>query len=163
MTMNTLKSKRMLAGVLAACACGAIALSIARATPGQGAIPVLIAGPVLMDDIDTKSRTDTHDVKIKTQGLSDTYLVHFTIEPGGHTGWHSHPGPVFVMITAGTMTLYQADNPDNPAVYPAGTGFVEDAGRVHIARNEGDVDLELDAFFLLPEGAPLRIDEPAPN
>jgi len=155
--------KTLLSSAVVACAFSGIVWKYAWATPGQGAVPFIISGPVLMDDIDTKSRTDTHDVKIKTKGLSDTYLVHFTFEPGGHTGWHSHPGPVFVMITAGALTLYQADDPDNPAVYPAGTGFVEHAGRVHIARNEGDVALELDAFFLLPEGAPLRIDEPAPN
>ena len=155
--------KTLLAGTVVACAFSGIVWKYAWATPGQGAVPFIISGPVLMDDIDTKSRTDTHDVKIKTKGLSDTYLVHFTFEPGGHTGWHSHPGPVFVMVTAGTLSLYQAENPDNPTDYPAGTGFVEDAGRVHIARNEGDVALELDAFFLLPEGAPLRIDEPAPN
>ena len=59
------------------------------------------------------------------------------IAPGGHTGWHSHPGPVFVMVTAGTLTKYEADDPDlTPQVYPKGTGFVEYPGVVHIGTPE---------------------------
>lgn len=33
----------------------------------------------------------------------------------------------------------------------------------HIARNEGATDLVLYATYLLPVGAPLRTDEPAPG
>jgi hypothetical protein len=47
-------------------------------------------------------------------------------------------------------------------VFPTGTGFVEEAGRVHIMRNEGTTDLELVAFQIIPFGATRRIDEPAP-
>jgi hypothetical protein len=65
------------------------------------------------------------------------------------------------MVTAGTLTLEQSDG--SVAVYPAGTGFVEEPDRVHIARNESATEeLELDAFLLIPVGAPVRIDEPAP-
>ena len=41
--------------------------------------------------------------------------------PGGHTGWHSHPGPVFVTIQAGTMTFYDADDLTcSPGIYATG-------------------------------------------
>jgi hypothetical protein len=33
---------------------------------------------------------------------------------------------------------------------------------VHNAVNEGNTNLELVVFYLLPKGAPRRIDEPAP-
>lgn len=158
--MNAMKWRVMLAGVFAACAMGGIALRVAWATAGSGVTSTVMSGAILLDEIDTKGESDADEVEIKTKGLWETRVVRFRITPGGHTGWHSHPGPVFVMITAGTMTLEQSDG--SVADYPTGTGFVEDARRVHIARNEGDVDLELDAFFLVPLGAPLRIDEPAP-
>jgi len=160
--MSKINRKLTIAAVLVAGAFGGAALRFAWATPGAGVMSAVLSGAVLLDEIDTKGESDTHEVEIKTRGEWEMRVVHFNIEPGGHTGWHSHPGPVFVMVTGGTMTLYQADDLDNPADYPAGTGFVEHAGRVHIARNEGDVDLELDAFLLVPQGAPLRIDEPAP-
>ena len=158
--MSKRKANLMLAGVFFGCAL--IAWKVAWATPGQGAVPTVIAGPVVLGELDIKGETDTHEIELKTTGLSQAIVVRFHIAPGGHTGWHSHPGPAFVMVKAGTLTLYYADNPDVGVDYPAGTGWVEEPGRVHIARNHGTDEVELDAFLLVPQGAPLRIDEPAP-
>ena len=161
--MNRKTFKLTLAGAFVACAFGGFAVGIAYATAGQGVTATLIAGPVALDEINinVKVDDDTH-VKIKTEGEWVSRVVHYKIVPGGYTGWHSHPGPVFVMITAGTMTKYEAGDP-TPAVYPAGTGFVEGAGDVHNAGNAGTTDLQFVAFFLTPAGAAIRIDEPAPQ
>lgn len=158
--MSKMNWKLMLAGVFIACAFGGIAIGIAWATDGAGLISALTAGPVLVDELDLKGETDTHEIEIKTKGTWTSRVVHFHMAAGGHSGWHSHPGPVFVMIKAGTMTLEQSDG--SVATYPPGTGFVEEPDRVHMARNEGDIELEFDAFILIPEGAPVRIDQPAP-
>jgi quercetin dioxygenase-like cupin family protein len=160
--MNKLKSKRMLAGVLAACAFGGIALSLARATPGSGVMTTILTGPTMFDDIHAMSHTPDHTAVINTRGVSDVYIVHNKIAPGGHTGWHSHPGVSFVTVKSGVATEYHGDDPSNPKYYPAGTGLVEEAGRVHLFANEGTTDLELVAFQLLPFGATRRIDQPAP-
>ena len=163
--MSKLKMKLMLAGVLVAGAFGGIGIGVVWATPPSppGTITTtLIAGPVALDEINIKVESDTHALKLKTKGEWETRVVHYSIVPGGHTGWHSHPGPVFVMITAGTMTKYEATDPTTAVVYPAGTGFVEPGGDAHIAGNAGDVDLKFVAFFLIPKGAAPRIDEPAP-
>ena len=156
--MSKLNCKRMLAGVFVGCAL--IALRAAWATPALETFTTFIAGPVTLDALDIQSETDSYEIELKTNGASQARVAEIRIAPGGHTGWHSHPGPVFVMITAGTMTLEQADG--SIAVYPAGTGFVEEPGHVNIGRNEADVDLELVAFFLTPLGAAPRTDEPAP-
>jgi quercetin dioxygenase-like cupin family protein len=160
MTMSKMKWKVMSAGVFVGCALGLIALRVAWATPAEGFFATFIAGPVTLGEMDIKGETDTHEIEIKTKGLWQSRVAEIRIAPGGHTGWHSHPGAVFVMITAGTMTLEQADG--STAVYPAGTGFAEPPDHVHIARNEGTDDLELVAFFLTRAGAPPRTDEPAP-
>ena len=142
---------------------GGTAWRVARATPGAGVIGTPIAGPVVLDEIDVNSQGPDYGVKIKTRGLSDAYVLHNRIAPGGHSGRHSHPGPAFVLITAGAATEYSAADPTHtPRVYPAGTGFVEDPDHPHIVRNEGAVDLELVAFFLLPMGEVRRTDEPQP-
>jgi quercetin dioxygenase-like cupin family protein len=154
----------MLTGVLVAGACGVIALKLAWATPPQGVTSTPLAGPIVLDDIDVVSQTPDHGVMIMTRGLSDAYVKQLQIVPGGNTGWHSHPGPVFVLVTAGTLTIYHADDPTlTPEVFPAGTGFVEGPGDIHIGRNEGDTNLQLVVLFLVPHGAPTRIDEPAPQ
>ena len=159
--MSKMKLKLMLAGVVVTCAFG-FASRFAWATPGSGVTSGTTAGPVVLDEIDVASQGADYSIKIKaTKGASECRVVHYSIAPGGHTGWHSHPGPVFVMITVGTMTKEEADG--SIAVYPAGTGFVEGVGHAHIAKNEGTVNLVFDAFFLVPLGATLRIDEPAPS
>lgn len=161
MSKKTLKL--MLAAVLVASAFGATALRVAWATPPKGVTNTLIAGPVALDNIEVVRQTPTWGAMIKTRGVSDAYVAEITIVPGGDSGWHSHPGPVFALISAGTGSLYFADDPTfTPEVYAAGTGFVEGGGDVHILRNEGDTNLVLTAVFLVPQGAPRRIDEPAP-
>jgi quercetin dioxygenase-like cupin family protein len=161
--MNTRRLKLMLAVVLLGGAFGGIALKVAWATPPKGVINTLIAGPVVLDEIQVVQEDPNYGAMIKTRGLSDAVARHLIIAPGGDTGWHSHPGPVFVLVTAGTGSFYFADDPTfTPVVYPAGTGFVEGGGDVHIFRNEGVVNLECTVLFLVPHGAPTRIDEPAP-
>ena len=157
--MTTRNLKLMSAGVLVCCAFGLVALRVARATPGAGVTATVIAGPVALDEINIHDNTDLHKVKIQTGGEWESRVMHFQVVPGGHFGWHSHPGPVFVHVIAGTLTLQAAGA--TPVVYPAGTGFV-DFGDVHDARNEGTQDVEIVALFLTPAGAPIRIDEPQP-
>ena len=164
--MSNTKWKLTLAGVLVACAFGGTALRFAWATPPSDPppMPTLIAGPVLLDSLDLKIEDGAYELELKTTGLSDARVVHFRVTPGGFFGWHTHPGPVFVMVTAGTLTYYDSHDPFNGIDYEAGTGFVDQGGgHVHDARNEGDVDAELVSFFLTPQGTPIRIDAPAPQ
>lgn len=162
MMTSKIRYRLMLAGVLAACAFAPIALRFAWATPGQGITITPISGPAVLDEINTTSETDGHEIELRTRGLSDVFVAHIRVAPGGHGGWHYHPGPSIISVTSGTATFYQADDPETPHVYPAGTGFVEDAGLVHLLANEGDVDVELVVVQLVPAGAPRRIDAPAP-
>ena len=162
MSRKTLK--RMVAGALVVCAAGALTGRAARATPPFGVLSnIILAGPIVFDKITALNHTPDYTAVVKTTGESDTYVQDITIAPGGYSGWHAHPGHAFVMVRSGTASFYQAADPATPQVYPAGTGFVEEPWVVHNAVNEGDTDLELFVFYLLPKGAPRRIDEPAPQ
>ena len=161
--MSRMRSRLIAAGVFLGCASGVIALRVAWATPQQGVTTtILTGGPISLDEIDVHTDTDGHKVKIKTKGVSDVYVVRNVIVPGGHTGWHSHPGPSIISVVAGTATAYEGDNPDEAFVFPAGTAFVDSGDHAHIIRNEGTTNLELIAFQILPDGAPRRNEEPAP-
>src|SRR5262245_34142783 len=154
MTMCKMRWKLMLTGVFLAGAFGGNALKLAWATPPKGVTTTAIAGPVELDDIHVVQQDPDYGAMIKTRGESDAYVRHLSIAPGGDTGWHSHPGPVFVLVSAGTGSLYFADDPTfTPEIYPAGTGFVEEGGDVHILRNEGNSNLELPVLFLASRGA----------
>ena len=158
--MSRMKLKLMSAGVLAACAIGLVTLRVAWATPAQGFFTTLIAGPVAMEEIDIKSNTDDHKIKIQTRGEWEARVVNLRIVPGGNSGWHSHPGAVFVVVKAGTITFHYADG--TSAVHPAGTGFVEDADDVALAENKGTTDVEAVVLFLTRAGEAPRTDEPQP-
>ena len=104
--------------------------------------------------------------KIFSRNPTDTVVLTTTIDPGGSTGWHSHPGPAFIVVTQGTLTVYDGNDPTcTPHVYGPGTGFFDPGfGHVHIARNEGSTPVTVVQTYLnVPPGGSPRIDAPAPG
>lgn len=91
----------------------------------------------------------------------DLAVQRIVFEPGGSSGWHQHPGPVFIQVVTGTMTFYEADDRHcRPIVRTPGQGYLDD-GTGHIARNETALPAENIVVYLAPQGATLRIDAPA--
>jgi len=160
MSRMNMKLKLTSAGILVAVAIGTLAIRVARATPAQGVTATLVAGPVSLDEANVKSNEDGLRIKIQTKGDWISRIMRYSVAPGGTFGWHSHPGPCILMVTAGTLTSHEADG--TTEVYPQGTGFVHAAGEVHTAGNEGNTPLELFVMFITPEGENPRIDEPQP-
>jgi hypothetical protein len=107
-------------------------------------------------------------IKLKTRRSIDVATQQIVIGPGGHTGWHSHPGPVLVTVKSGALrVIYANDCTGLGTVYEAGDTFVDRGDEtVHIARNESlTANVEFWATYLVP-GAPgtaLRIDEADPG
>jgi hypothetical protein len=100
----------------------------------------------------------------KTKGDSDTYVQSNVWQPGGDTGWHSHPGHSLIIVTAGAITDYESDDPDcKPAVYTKGMGFVDAGGEhVHLIRNAGTVVATTITIQVIPANAARRVDAAAP-
>src|SRR6185295_8240644 len=68
----------------------------------------------------------------------DTVVRRHDYEPHSTTGWHTHPGPVFVTVTSGTLIYHVHDDPTcTPHYVSARHGFVDD-GQGHVVRNESD-------------------------
>ena len=101
----------------------------------------------------------------KTIGTSDVYVQSNVWDPGGSTGWHSHPGHSLIIVTTGAVTAYEGDDPNcKPTVYTTGMGFVDPGGKhVHILRNEGTVPAGTIAVQLIPGDAARRIDAQDPG
>ena len=98
-------------------------------------------------------------------GPCDTAFQQLTIGPGGHTGWHTHPGPTFVAVAQGEGTLYHGIAGCPSHKYGAGTAFFQPTTEVHNFRNEGSSQLVVYAFYALPAGTPntgIRVDQPQP-
>lgn len=101
----------------------------------------------------------------RTRGDSDVYVQSNVWQPGGTSGWHTHPGHSLIIVTEGTVTTYEGDDPDcRPSVYTKGEGFVDEGGEhVHLIRNEGTVPASTIAVQTIPAGATRRIDAPDPG
>jgi quercetin dioxygenase-like cupin family protein len=139
-------------------------VATALATDSAGVTSTAIAqGNV--EEIDVRVKTGAWKVQIDTKGPSTLAVSENTVVPGGHFGWHSHPGPSLVIVKSGTSTFYRGDDPDcTPEVHPARTAYVDPGGVVHTARNESlTEDLVLLVTRLVPAGAAPRIDEPDPG
>ena len=103
---------------------------------------------------------------LKTKGVSDLFVQSNVWAPGGTSGWHTHPGHSLIVVTAGTLTAYHADDPHcTPHVYTVGMGFVDEGGdHVHLIRNEDPiVEARNIAVQLIPAGATRRVDQDAPD
>ena len=119
--MTSKNLKLMSAGLIVAVAFGVTALRVARATPPQGVTATLVAGPVALDEADVKSNHEGLKIKIQTRGDWVSRIIRYNVPPGGSFGWHSHPGPAIVLVTAGTLTSHEADGSTED--HPQGTGI----------------------------------------
>jgi quercetin dioxygenase-like cupin family protein len=116
------------------------------------------------DNTDGESKLDGYCAQLESKENTDIVVANIAITPGGTSGWHSHPGPVLVVVKTGVLTIYRGDDPTcSPTLHPAGTAFTEEGGVVHIARNEGAVNVTTVATFFVPASAQQRIDQALPG
>ena len=150
---------------LAAIVAAFSAIGVAAAlTPPSMVSGVIFARASFADPTDIKFKIKGQGQEvINVNNAGDTVMQKIVILPGGHTGWHSHPGPVVVLIGSGEMSFYDSEDPTcTVRTYSAGQAFVDSGqGHVHMARNEGNVNVELWAvYFDVPPGGAFRIDAP---
>ena len=96
-------------------------------------------------------------IKVQTKQSVDVATLEVTFAPGASAGWHFHPGPVFVVIREGTLSVWDEDCVKNE--YSPGEVFFE-AGRAEslLVKNESaTTTVRVYGTFIVPEGAtPLR-------
>ena len=113
-----------------------VASVMVRAEPPTGVTPTLLARGTYWP---FHLKTGPHaliDFQAKTKSLVDVVVRRHDYAPNSSTGWHQHPGPVFITVKSGTLTFYEADDPTcSPHRVSAGEGYV-DNGHGHIGRNE---------------------------
>lgn len=148
--------KRLLLGIPVLTIIGT-GLTAAIATPASRATRTPISkGAVLVSEEDA--------VTFKS-GL-DAEIIKVSIEPGGTTGWHSHPSPGIFLVDKGTMSSYGLDGAACNAVHvTAGQGHYvsQHPHHAHLVRNEGPEILEFTVtYFNVPPGEATRVDARRP-
>lgn len=138
-----------------------VAASLAVATtafatnaPG-GTTAVPLARGTLAEEVEV----DVGDIKIETEGPVDVATVQVTFDKGGGSaGWHIHPGPVFVVVQSGEISVWTEDC--EKTVYGVGDTFVEvGPDESMLVKNEArEADAVVIATFIVPPGAtPLTV------
>jgi quercetin dioxygenase-like cupin family protein len=103
------------------------------------------------------------DFKAESKVPTDVVVRKHDYAVGAYTGWHSHPGPVFISVTQGQLTFYEYDDPNcTPHVVSAGQGYV-DTGRGHIGRNESGLPAQDISVIIAPVGGVFRSELDAPG
>ena len=136
---------------------------VVRASVAVGVTPTLLArGSYQPFHLKTDPQSPI-DFMAKTKTDVDIVVRQHDYLPGSYTGWHAHPGPVFVTVVKGTLTFYEADDPTcSPTVVTEGHGYV-DTGHGHIGRNETSAPAQDISVILAPVGMPFRTELSAPG
>src|SRR5918999_2145657 len=93
----------------------------------------------------------TDSIEIQRTEPSDFHIHVVTIDPGGSSGWHTHPGPEYSIVKAGEVILLRAPNCE-PITLKAGDGFFTPGGTAHMAHNEGKDPAEIYVTYTVPSG-----------
>ncbi len=131
--MRTQKTNRLAATFVVVAGGVAAGAGAAQATgPGAQGIVRVEESNVRVDD----------RIRINEKPGARVIVAHITVEPGGHTPWHYHPGPHIVSVRSGTVEVYETDC--RFTSYPTGTGFFDPGPthqpHVHTLRNPSETD-----------------------
>ena len=133
-----------------------LAFSVA---PGGATPPSALTQVVLARGNDVSNGT------IPLQFGTDIVMVQLTVEPGGSSGWHSHPGGAIIVVKQGSITVHKAVGSQcQIETYSAGQAFIERPGEVDQVTNNGTIPyILLVTFPRVPPGGSPRIDQPDPG
>jgi quercetin dioxygenase-like cupin family protein len=121
--------------------------------------------PSGLTNINLARGTDTSHGTIPLRFGTDIAMSQITVNPGGSSGWHSHPGGAIIIVKEGTLTTYRSVGRKCEATtYTAGQAFIERPGEVDQVLNTGSVPYVLYVTFpRVPPGGSTRTDEPNPG
>ena len=142
----------------------AVSVAVTMASPPSGVTPTVLARGTY-DAFKVRSYPQgPGDFKAESKAPTDIVVRKHDYAVGSSTGWHSHPGPVFITVTQGQVTFYEYDDPTcTPHVVSAGQGYV-DTGQGHIGRNESGQPAQDVSVIVAPVGGAFRgeLDAPGP-
>ena len=130
-------------------------IAVASGSPGSGFTSVLIG------------RGESGHVTVVQHKGNDIVTAQNNADPGGFTGWHSHPGLAVVALQVGQVTMYSepvGGGKCSAHTYSAGEVFLERPNDEENIVNTGGVPAAAGAtFFNVPHGGAAFIDRPDPG
>jgi len=155
--MEDAMQKMLCMGV--SCVLGFLGCAIVASASPPSNVMALVINRATFEPFSVKTDHDSPiDFQAKAKTDVDIVVRQHDYLAGAYTGWHKHPGPVFITVKTGTLTFYEYDDPScTPIVVNAGEGYVDD-GHGHIGVNQTDQPAEDFSVILAPVGAPFRTE-----
>ena len=104
----------------------------------------------------TKARAKTlHQAPLPGMEGKEVIIKHFSIPPEYIGGRHSHPGPVFVYVLEGVLTV---ELEGETKTFSAGELYTEDINEAMVGKNlSASDDLEILVFHVGDAGKPMMV------
>jgi quercetin dioxygenase-like cupin family protein len=150
--------RRIAAGLVGLAFVIAATASVVLATPAMGFIAATVFA---RGALTTPVHAFSDHIVLFALHRTDHVVQQIVWGAGSSSGWHRHPGVVLVTVQSGTLVFY--DSECRVKTYTAGQTFWESGQRAGLVRNETSADATVHATYLVPAGAPLRIDLPNPG
>jgi quercetin dioxygenase-like cupin family protein len=130
----------------------------ALATPPSGQHPTV---PVV-GTLANAAHINTDRIKFQAQDPADVATFAVTYDPSGFSGWHTHPGILFVVVQSGSVVRQVGCNSQT---YSAGDAFIEsDAQPAGQVRNPSSTTpAVLTVMQVVPHGSPRRVEAGPPK
>jgi quercetin dioxygenase-like cupin family protein len=121
--------------------------------------------PSLLTNVPLARGTNVSRGTIPLQVGTDVAMAQITVDPGGSSGWHSHPGGAIIVVKTGTLTVYRSIGSQcQSTTYSAGQAFIERPGEIDQVLNTSTTPYVLFVTFPhVPQGVSPRTDEPDPG
>ena len=141
----------------------AVVLGLAGVALSGGAVSA--TSPSDLTQVPLARGTNVSHGTIPLKFGTDIAMAQITVQPGGSSGWHAHPGGAIIVVKEGSLTVYRSIGSQcQIEMYSAGEAFVEQPGEVDQVLNRGTVPYVLYVTFpAVPPGGSPRTDVPNPG
>jgi hypothetical protein len=160
---------RRRSSVAALLVAGLVPLGVAASATSASSDDSVTSGPqgftvelLSRGTIDEPFEVETKGIELEAERPIDVAVARVTLEPGGTSGWHVHPGPAVVTITSGELT--HIDKHCARESFQTGQTYIERGRRdLGTVLNTGATTTEVIVTFFVPTGAELTVPRPAPQ
>jgi quercetin dioxygenase-like cupin family protein len=140
-------------------AIAALVAPIALASPGSGTSSQVLGHRAALSD---SVQINEGRIKFQTKDSTDFQMQTITFLPGGHSGWHHHPGIIWVIVESGAVTIYD-ENCQAMSTVTAGNAFLESGPEPMLVRNEGSTNAIVYNAQVVPAGENFREEDSPPS
>jgi quercetin dioxygenase-like cupin family protein len=137
----------------------AVIAPIALASPGSGASSQVLGHRAALSD---SLHINVGAIKFQTKDPTDFQMQTITFLPAGQSGWHHHPGIIWVIVESGAVTIYD-ESCHAVSTVTAGNAFLESGPEPMLVRNEGSTNAVVYNAQIVPAGENFREEDSPPS